>query len=140
MRDRIALDNRQKNLTMAIPKRHSKQRLEQIARQIDSLDVEIVSIIAAAPALVWCHEILIRIGTLAAQFIATMQEFGTLEKKRAASLADLALVARQSGQWKGKSVFRGGRANVRETLYMQAHRRPLQSQPKSQMPPVHRLR
>lgn len=33
--------------------------------------------------------------------------------KQAASLAGLAPVARQSGQWKGKCFIRGGRANVR---------------------------
>ena len=39
------------------------------------------------------------------QLIATMPELGTLENKQAASLASLAPVARQSGQWKGKSFI-----------------------------------
>ncbi|HEX8484246.1 transposase, partial [Sphingomonas sp.] len=43
-----------------------------------------------------------------------------LDNKQAASLAGLAPVARQSGQWKGKSFIRGGRANVRQALYMPA--------------------
>ena len=38
----------------------------------------------------------------------------------AENLAGLAPVARQSGQWKGKSFIRGGRANVRQALYMPA--------------------
>ena len=42
------------------------------------------------------------------------------DHKQAASLAGLAPVARQSGQWKGKSFIRGGRANVRQALYMPA--------------------
>ena len=49
-----------------------------------------------------------------------MPELGSLENKQAASLAGLAPVARQSGQWKGKSFIRGGRANVRQSLYMPA--------------------
>ncbi len=49
-----------------------------------------------------------------------MPELGTLENKQAASLAGLAPVARQSGQWKGKSFIRGDRANVRQALYMPA--------------------
>jgi len=49
-----------------------------------------------------------------------MPELGTLENKQAASLAGLAPVARQSGQWKGKSFIRVGRANVRQALYMPA--------------------
>ena len=49
-----------------------------------------------------------------------MPELGSLENKQAAALAGLAPVARQSGQWKGKSFIRGGRANVRQALYMPA--------------------
>lgn len=61
------------------------------------------------------------VGTLTAnQLIATMPELGNLDNKQAASLAGLAPVARQSGQWKGKSFIRGGRANVRQALYMPA--------------------
>lgn len=124
VRDRTALKNREKNLTLAILKRHCKQRLDQIARHIEALDAEIASIIAADPALARRHAILISIdgvGALTAnQLVATMPELGSLENKQAASLAGLAPVARQSGQWKGKSFIRGGRANVRQALYMPA--------------------
>ena len=48
-----------------------------------------------------------------------MPELGSLDNKQAASLAGLAPVARQSGQWKGRSFIRG-RANVRQALYMPA--------------------
>ena len=124
VRDRTALKNRDKNLTIAILKRQCKQRLEQIERHIDALDAEIASLIAADAKLARRHEILTSIagvGTLTAnQLIATMPELGSLDNKQAASLAGLAPVARQSGQWKGKSFIRGGRANVRQALYMPA--------------------
>jgi len=124
VRDRTALKNRQKNLTIAILKRQCKQRLEQIERHIDALDAEIASLIAADAKLARRHEILTSIagvGTLTAnQLIATMPELGSLDNKQAASLAGLAPAARQSGQWKGKSFIRGGRANVRQALYMPA--------------------
>jgi len=124
VRDRTALKNREKNLTIAILKRQCKQRLEQIERHIDALDAEIASLIAADAKLARRHEILTSIagvGTLTAnQLIATMPELGNLDNKQAASLAGLAPVARQSGQWKGKSFIRGGRANVRQALYMPA--------------------
>lgn len=124
VRDRTALKNRSKNLTIAVLKRQCQQRLNQIARHIDALDAEIGRIVATDPALARRHEILASIsglGTLTAnQLIATMPELGTLENKQAASLAGLAPVARQSGQWKGKSFIRGGRANVRQALYMPA--------------------
>ena len=124
VRDRTALKNREKNLTIPILKRQCRQRLDQIERHIEALDAEIAMIIAADPTLVRRHEILTSIGGLgtltANQLIATMPELGTLENKQAASLAGLAPVARQSGQWKGKSFIRGGRANVRQALYMPA--------------------
>jgi transposase len=124
VRDRTALKNRDKNLTIAILKRQCRQRLEQVERHVEALDAEIASLIAADAALARRHQILISIagvGTLTAnQLIATMPELGSLDNKQAASLAGLAPVARQSGQWKGKSFIRGGRANVRQALYMPA--------------------
>ena len=49
-----------------------------------------------------------------------MPELGALEAGQAASLAGLAPIARQSGRWIGRSFIRGGRANVRQALYMPA--------------------
>lgn len=124
VRDRTALKNREKNLTIALLQRQCQQRLQQIARHIEALDAEIAALIAADPGLTRRHQILTSISGLGAltanQLIATMPELGTLDNKQAASLAGLAPVARQSGQWKGKSFIRGGRANVRQALYMPA--------------------
>lgn len=124
VRDRTALKNREKNLTVALLKRQCRQRLEQIDRHLEALDTEIASIVAADAALARRHQILTSIagvGTLTAnQLIATMPELGCLDGKQVASLAGLAPVARQSGQWKGKSFIRGGRANVRQALFMPA--------------------
>jgi len=124
VRDRTALKNREKNLTIALLKRQCRQRLEQIDRHIAALDAEIATLVATDATLARRHQILTSIagvGTLTAnQLIATMPELGSLENKQAAALAGLAPVARQSGQWKGKSFIRGGRANVRQALYMPA--------------------
>lgn len=124
VRDRTACLNREKNLTIALLKRQCRQRIEQIERHIEALDTEIARLVAADTALARRHQILTSIaglGTLTAnQLIASMPELGTLDGKQAASLAGLAPVARQSGQWKGKSSIRGGRANVRQALYMPA--------------------
>ncbi|MFU0508043.1 transposase, partial [Pseudaminobacter sp. NGMCC 1.201702] len=49
-----------------------------------------------------------------------MPELGTIDNKQAASLAGVAPVDRQSGQWKGKSFIQGGRAWLRQALYMPA--------------------
>ena len=124
VRDRTALKNREKNLTIALLKRQTRQRLEQVTRQIEAIDTLAQEIILADPELARRQEIIASISGLgiltAAQLVATMPELGTLDNKQAASLAGLAPVARQSGQWKGKSFIRGGRANVRQALYMPA--------------------
>src|SRR5207244_3548211 len=49
-----------------------------------------------------------------------MPELGSLGQAQAASLAGLAPIARQSGQWIGRAFIRGGRVNVRQALYMPA--------------------
>jgi transposase len=47
-----------------------------------------------------------------------MLELGTLQAGEAASLAGLAPIVRQSGRWTGRSFIRGGRAGLRQALYM----------------------
>ena len=49
-----------------------------------------------------------------------MPELGTMTGPRAASLAGLAPVTRESGTWKGRSFIQGGREKVRRMLYMPA--------------------
>jgi transposase len=56
----------------------------------------------------------------AAKVAALMPELGTLGRRRAASLAGLAPVTRQSGRWRGQSRIGGGRSSVRTALYMSA--------------------
>jgi transposase len=52
--------------------------------------------------------------------LVEMPELGALEHKCAASLAGLAPMARDSGQYRGKRFIRGGRAPLRQALYMPA--------------------
>ena len=49
-----------------------------------------------------------------------MPELGSMDAKQAASLAGLAPVTRQSGLWRGKSCIQGGRAILRQAIYMPA--------------------
>jgi transposase len=124
VRDKIALQNQAKNLSLPLLKRQHKQRLDQIERYIAQVDAELAASIAADQELARRHEIISSIagiGTRTAdQLVATMPELGALDPKQAASLAGLAPVVRQSGQWKGRSFIQGGRANVRRALYMPA--------------------
>lgn len=124
VRDRTALKNREKNLALPLLKRQAKARLEQIARHIKAIDEHAQTLINADASLARKREIIASIKGLgpltAAQLIANMPELGTLENKQAASLAGLAPITRQSGQWKGKAHIHAGRANVRQSLYMPA--------------------
>jgi transposase len=52
--------------------------------------------------------------------LVEMPELGALEHKCAASLAGLAPVARDSGRHRGQRCIRGGRAHLRQALYMPA--------------------
>ena len=81
-----------------------------------------VALVEADPALQNRTKILESIKGIgkptAIALLVHMPELGTLEPKQAASLAGLAPVTRESGNWKGKSFIQGGRKKIRTTLYM----------------------
>ena len=122
--DRKAIGNRGKYLRHPVAKRLNKQRLAQIERQLKRVEVETQKILESREDLKRQFEILTSIpgvaNITAAGLIAHMPELGTLTGPRAASLAGLAPVTRESGTWKGRSFIQGGRENVRRLLYMPA--------------------
>jgi transposase len=124
VKDRTAASNRGKSLTLAMLKRQCQQHRKQIDSQIEAIDQEWMSVLAAHPMLKARLDILLSIpGIGAATAIALlvdMPELGTMDAKQAASLAGLAPVTRQSGTWKGKSFIQGGRASIRQAIYMPA--------------------
>jgi len=124
VKNRTAARNRAKNLTLPILKRHNAEQLRQIERQIAALENEIMALIKVDPDLARRFDILVSIPGVSAitafALLIDMPELGTLDQAQVASLAGLAPVARQSGQWIGRAFIRGGRANVRRALYMPA--------------------
>ena len=52
--------------------------------------------------------------------LAEMPELGELNDKQVASLLGVAPIARDSGAFQGKGHIRGGRAKLRQALYMAA--------------------
>jgi transposase len=124
IKDRTRLRNRAQTQTVAILKRQTKARLAQVERQIAELDAEISALIAARQTTARSCDILCSmpgIGTVtAAAMLTLMPEIGTLERKQVASLAGLAPITRQSGQWQGKAFIGGGRKPLRDALYMPA--------------------
>ena len=123
-KDRVATINRGKHLHTPVGKRLNKQRLTQIDRQLKLIDAEIRRRLGEEKALERRAEILTSIPGIsditAAGLIVLMPELGRLTGARAASLAGLAPITRESGHWKGRSFIQGGRHRVRRLLYMPA--------------------
>jgi transposase len=105
-------------------KRQNAQRLAQINRQIATVEAAILQIVEADASLSDRFAILISIPGLsnitAFALLIEMPELGALEAGQAASLVGLAPIARQSGHWTGRSFIRGGRASLRQALYIPA--------------------
>ena len=124
IKDQTRLLNRLKTQGLAVTRRQSKARLTQVKRQLQQIDAEITFQLKHYPAKARAHEILCSIPGLgavsAAAILIEMPEIGTLGRKQVASLAGLAPVTRQSGQWRGKSFIQGGRKHLRNALYMPA--------------------
>ena len=124
VKDRTAALNREKVIRAGLLKRLTAQRLRQIERQIGAVDDEMRTICQADPDLKARLAILVSIPgigeTTALIMLIEMPELGSIEHKAVASLAGLAPIARDSGQTKGKRFIRGGRAYLRQALYMPA--------------------
>jgi transposase len=124
IKDRTAASNRAKTRSLALLVAQCGERRRQIGEQIKAIDQACQAILTQNPALQARYAILTSIrgiGPVAAfALLADMAELGTIDAKRAASLAGLAPVTRQSGAWQGKSFIQGGRKPPRDALYMPA--------------------
>jgi transposase len=124
VKDRVAASNRNHVHRAPLLKRLAVQRLRQVERQIAAIDVALRAICRSDAELKARLDILVSIPAIgeatALTMLIEMPELGTLDNKSVASLAGLAPVARDSGQHSGKRFIRGGRANLRQALYMPA--------------------
>ena len=124
VKDRTAAKNREHACRSPLLKRHAAQRLAQIDRQIDAIDARLKANLQSEPELTARFNILVSIpgiGALTAiTMLIEMPELGSLDNKQVASLAGLAPQARDSGLHRGKRHIRGGRAILRQALYMPA--------------------
>lgn len=120
--DRTATLDRQKGLASALLKRQALQRLAQIKAQLAAIEAELDVLCVADPDLDHRRAILASIPGIgeatATALLVEMPELGSLEPGPAASLAGLAPMARDPGRAKGRRFIRGGRAGLRQALYM----------------------
>jgi transposase len=124
IKDMTAAKNRQKIGALPLVKKLIDRRIKQIDADIVTIDAEVAELIAQGAELAKRAAILTSIpgiGDLTATILLIeMPELGSIDAKQAASLAGLAPMTQASGTWKGKDHIRGGRAILRNALYMSA--------------------
>ena len=124
IKDQTATKNRSDTMTLAILERYKKQHINQIERQLAGIEAQIKNLITQDKNLKRRWEILCSIPGIGQQTAATllieMPELGQLQAKQAGSLAGLAPMTRESGSWVGKAHIQGGRALLRQALFMPA--------------------
>ena len=105
IKDRTRLKNRLQTQTLAITRRQTKARLTQIERQLKAIEGEIELRLEQSKARAFnILKSIPGIGSAtAASILIECPEIGTLGHKQIASLAGLAPMTRQSGQWRGKA-------------------------------------
>jgi transposase len=124
IKERTRIKNRRQILTVALLKRRHDQRLRQIEREVEEIVAAILERISAQETMARRFAILTSIpgiGQIAAiALIIDMPELGELNARQAASLAGVAPITRQSGNWRGKAMIGGGRKHLRDALFMPA--------------------
>ena len=119
---RTRLKNRLATQTLSLLRRQAKVQLALLDRQLKAIDAEIASRLSRDQAR--SLDILQSIPGLGSVVAATIliecPEIGAMDRKQAASLAGLAPMTRQSGQWRGKAFIQGGRKFLRDALYRPA--------------------
>ncbi|AYD00839.1 transposase [Neorhizobium sp. NCHU2750] len=124
VKDRTAAKNRAKNITQPLLKRQNLARLKQIEAQLVQVEQVMTDHIATDESLKVRFDILVSIPGLsritAFTLLIEMPELGEIDEKAAGKLSGLAPNDRQSGGWTGRAFIAGGRAIVRQALYMPA--------------------
>lgn len=124
VKDQTAALNHAKIRTLALLKSQCQQHLKQIETQIKAIDKACAAIRLADDTLKRRFDILMSIPSIGALtalvMLIDMPELGAMDAKQTASWAGLAPVTRQSGHRNGKRFIQGGRAQLRQALYMPA--------------------
>lgn len=121
---RTAQLNQQRLVTDRSVRSSFTKLLALVARQIGDLEQSIAKLIGQDPLWRELDQTFRTIKGVAdrtvCRLMAEMPEIGTLSNKTISKLAGVAPLARDSGQYQGKRVVRGGRASVRDILFIVA--------------------
>jgi len=121
---KVAAENASRLLEDAMLQRLCRRRIARLAADIDLLDRHLLEVVAADPALADRYRLLTSMPgvgpTLACTLLALLPELGRLSRKQVAALVGVAPYDFDSGKLKGMRCIWGGRAPVRQVLYMAA--------------------
>jgi transposase len=121
---RTAQLNQQRLVTDRAVQASFKKLLAVLARQIRELEQRIAALLERDPLWRELDQAFRTIKGVAdrtvARIMAEMPEIGTLSNKTVSKLAGVAPLANDSGKHQGKRAVRGGRASVREILFIVA--------------------
>jgi transposase len=122
--EKVAVENAARLLEDAMLQRLSRRRIARLAADIDMLDRHLAAIVESDAALAHRYRLLTSMPgvglVLACTLMALLPELGTISRKQVAALVGVAPYAFESGKFKGRRCIWGGRAPVREALYMAA--------------------
>jgi transposase len=119
---RTAQLNQQRLVTNSAVQQGFREMLAFLAQQIEELELAIAALIDADPLWRALDQAFRTIKGVAnrtvARVMAEMPEIGTLSNKTISKLAGLAPLANDSGNRQGKRAVRGGRAAIRDILFI----------------------
>src|SRR5262249_49742847 len=122
--EKVAAENASRLVEDAMLQRLSRRRIGRLAADIGLLDERLVEIVATDVAFAHRYRLLMSMPgvgpVLACPLIALLPELGGMTGKQVAALVGVASYAFESGTLKGRRCIWGGRANVRQVLYMAA--------------------
>jgi len=120
--ERTAESNRLELMPDPFIQRTIKKMITTLETLIKQIEAESAEVIAEHEALVRKHKILTSVtgvgDVTAAMLLGHMPELGTLSRQQVAALAGLAPFNKDSGTQRGQRHIRGGRAQIRTSLYM----------------------
>jgi transposase len=125
----IGMRTMEKNRLAMVKDRAIRRSVEAVLRTLEKeiarADRDLDAAIQACPAWAAKDELLQSIPgigpVVSRTLLAALPELGTLSREKVAVLAGVAPINRDSGQSKGKRMILGGRAVVRNMLYMASH-------------------
>ena len=122
--EQTSLKNQLAAATVEFFRKQLRKRLAGLDKDIAALEKESLARIMADPELRRRYEILDSIPGIgpivAATLVIRLSELGSVTDKQITMLAGLAPIADKSGKHDGKRVIWGGRATVRQKLYLAA--------------------